>query len=299
MAERSLKSMIDRVMERCASERFITADKIVAARRELREKFPDLEFDFDNNAFYDPAANACGTRLISDLASTKRPYIKRFQKEERGKIGALVSKTYNATKEVMARKISAVDEIYDHVLLDLEERKKSPFANLLNDVIGTYALTSNLEFYIGGSPIDLLQKSTGMPWETASCEAWGRESFEGVYDDIKIGNMVCILQSRGGKKKYARVMLRWCYADNKTHPALGIEELWYYANDEEIGSSYRDDKKKVIAPQMTAFDATSMLEKILSDLGYLDYTDCITPYTYGGYSDTAGHNVNIRYKKRR
>ena len=101
MSENNLKASIAWVMERCAAERFVMADKIIAARRELREMFPDLQFDFDNNAFTDPALGTCNVKSISELASTKRPYIKRFQKEERGKIGALVSRTYNATKEVM------------------------------------------------------------------------------------------------------------------------------------------------------------------------------------------------------
>jgi len=298
MSENNLKASIAWVMERCAGERFVMADKIIAARRELREMFPDLQFDFDNNSFSDPALGTCNVKSISYLASTKRPYIKRFQKEERGKIGALVSRTYNATKEVMLRKGEAVDEIYTKMLVAIEERKKSQFSKLVKNVAGIYPHDKKHEFYISGEPIDLLQKSTGMPWELASCERYGGDHFEGVYSDISIGNLVCILQSSGGIIKYARVMLRWCLVNKKT-PALGIEEIWYYAFPGSIGIAYRDSEDNEIAPGVIAIEATGAVEALLSKIGYMDYRDCVTPYRFGGFSDKGGHNTNITYTKRR
>lgn len=294
----TLKDEISAVMERSACARFETSDKVISARHDLKSFFPQLHFDFTSNTFSDPAE--CGPpREISDLASTRRRYIKQFASPEDKAITSLVSRVYNAAKEIKRRKVEAVEEIHARMLEALEKRKVSPFCKLVGTVEGKYRVPGRgIEFVVSGHPVDVLQKATGTPWETISCEKYGGPSFDGVYSDTEQCNMTCVVQDISTGYKFARIMLRWCITE-KGDVGIGIEEEWYFANADNLGTAFNDDYDKEIAPNLKAYQATAFLRDLLEKLGYMVYDVCVTPYAYQGYSDTAGHGVQITFKKKR
>ena len=149
----------------------------------------------------------------------------------------------------------------------------------------------NYYLVISNDPFLVATKSTGRSWASQSCENYNGAYSRGPFSDIRHGNcIVYIFESETINEGWpilfdaaelkGRTLLRWGLKNNKEGEyGVGVERRVYPSN------------KKWGIPMATA------IGMILQEKGLLDYKRCITPYNYGGWSDTMGDsNVQISYE---
>ncbi len=148
----------------------------------------------------------------------------------------------------------------------------------------------NYYLVISNDPFLVATKSTGRTWARQSCENYNGAYSRGPFSDIRYGNcIVYIFESETINEGWpilfdeatlkGRTLLRWGLKNNKEGQfGVGVERRVYPSN------------KKWGIPMATA------IGMILQEKGLLDYKKCITPYNYGGWSDTMGNSgVKISY----
>lgn len=129
---------------------------------------------------------------------------------------------------------------------------------------------------ISQEPEDILAKSTGQRW--ASCETVGGSHSAGIWDDIEANNAIAYLSMEDSPHKWiGRRMLRWCIREDDMMPDVVIER--YYGDQNYSDITYKK------------------LQEILRQKGFSGMhgdTNCITPYSYGGYVDSGRKNFISR-----
>ena len=148
----------------------------------------------------------------------------------------------------------------------------------------------NYYLVISNDPFLVATKSTGRTWARQSCENYNGAYNRGPFSDVRYGNcIVYIFESETINEGWpilfdeatlkGRTLLRWGLKNNKEGKfGVGVERRVYPSN------------KKWGIPMATA------IGMILQEKGLLDYKKCVTPYNYGGWSDTMGSSgVKISY----
>ena len=192
-----------------------------------------------------------------------------------------------------------VDDVYEKIESSIKLRGKEISTPIDTTIFGAHDLKGSTVFIFSTDPWDIFRMSAG-PISKMSCMSPVGVHNRGIYDDIAKQSVIAIIKEYGGPASavpnwHARVMLRWCKAKGKRKPKLGIEGRYYspYA-----GRSVDIKSNIEIAPSITAAEATSVLKRVLSEHGLIDYKVCITKDEYAGYSDVAGASqTRIAYKR--
>ena len=149
--------------------------------------------------------------------------------------------------------------------------------------------TGNYYLIITNDPMMIVTMSTARPWASTSCMRANGPYNRGPFHDVELGNPVTFVLTadtinEGWPTIYddtlkGRNLMKWGLRDNIPDDyAVGFESTTY-PSGREWG-----------IPMATA------LGMILTDRGYMGYTNCRTPYRYKGWSDLMGAtNVQITY----
>lgn len=155
-------------------------------------------------------------------------------------------------------------------------------------------------FFISADPIDIFMKSTNQGWQEDSCERYGGEFEQGSFSDIENCSFVCFLTKKGRRtvqQSIARIMLRLCYVTmkSKKHGYTWAHEAdWYTITGKTsilrtergipIYDPFRIDR--FADRGISGKELTDSLVDVLSSIGLItEYTKCVTPFKYCGYSD--------------
>ena len=253
-------------------------------------------------------------KQLNDLISPKNSIFKALQPIVQTKVTRAIDAIANVKRDVNSLKNDEDDarkQMIDAVRVRMYLDKQEPdAANATNSIVGKYpypnACNQELMFIITKDPVAIVAKTTSQCWESMSCEKVIRGDFgQGAFSDIANSNAVCYIFDK--EIPIARIMIRWCKT-NKKKIDLGIEKKWYYCTRhpktsekfQDMGNSmYNTSPDPFLDNKITAIKATKFLVAILQSKGfYNDYESCTTPYTYMGYSDTAGNGkTHIRYHK--
>nr|MDO8114647.1 hypothetical protein [Candidatus Sigynarchaeota archaeon] len=241
------------------------------------------------------------SRPINDLATPKK-YLKRIPENWRvlvtNAVNYLLSKKRDRTEKATTRAKTAIDK-FSTSMIRREKSRDDLAAKAVAAIVGRYPLDETHDIIITDDPISMFAKSTGQDWEEESCEKDGGSHNAGVYSDIEIGNCVAFIVEKENDHPIARIMVRWCDEKNaKTKKiGFGIERRWYYTTSPGKGAKIENTSKNLMYKDMPFVKATASVVKILKEKNVYDYKQCVTPYSYGGYSDVMQTaHVRIEYK---
>ena len=274
-----------------------------AAMKTLEVSFSHLvEIDFSKLKYVEKNGTRKGE--LSDLGSPRNYFYKQLsERAKEENISALISTVYNKMRDAKMVSEEYTDRAYPPAIAALRYRLHAEHADVrtaIDDIRGIYKLAHGIYVEVSDDPVDMLMKSTGQTWEVKSCEKFTGDYKEGPFCDIAHSNLVVFVKNEDGVP-VARIMLRWCYDVDDVETGFGIEEKWYFGKGK--GSSVENWSKSVIhsgSMNLSANRATGFIEGILESNGLYSYEQCVTPYDYTGFSDTAKTgNTSIEYKKRR
>jgi len=311
------RNNVKSVMSESYSVRELTDEKIEEendSKKAISRFFPKLNIDFSSGTFLDPddtprRDGSPNVRKLPELMSESKKYFKSTPETDRRVMVNAVLYMINRKRDMETRlDVGALDDVYGRMRSAMvtrqyfiETEKGKAVKAMFDSVIGVYSFPGMVEsMIITNEPVNVLQKSTGVDWEGFSCEKWNGIHKEGIYDDVSKLNCVVFIVDKKTKKKYARMVIRWCDIPGGSCD-VGIEEYWYYSTGRGKGTrSLASSNRTKVSPSLTSARATALLVSILESKGLYKYEACTTPYPYQGWSDTRNSTgVEIKYSNRK
>ena len=316
MANQEIFSIVKSILETTERYKYLVKSLHDDVKNLIESLPSNFIIDETNLTYIDKNFPSAKPHPISNLASPKTSFYKSLNQTQRTLVESLVNYAGNAKRRLK-------NEFSDDEIKEIAGGMESAFnsrspelVEMASHVVGEYynifhgTKFADVQIVMTCNPIDIFMKSTAQSWESQSCERYGGQYFNGVFSDIQNVALIAFLRLKD-EMPFARIMIRPCKVtmtfkesrgktreeiDAMRQWAYGIEKYYYSKNDKTLRRS-----KYFIESIIPAFVATNAIERILKDAKVFDYNEpreCITPYSYEGYSDVMGSgHTQIRYTK--
>jgi len=287
------KGEVTRVL---AQEEYVRANVVKGVADKMnyiKDIFKNVVFNDAKLTFIDMNAPE-QYRKEKPLKELKTPRFKPFKAlpdKEKANVAAYVdvilSKRRDAEQNLEQWRIN---EETERIVDAMRQRQKMEYINqdviaMMDSICGILPFDEKYHFRISVDPVDVFMKSTGQTWSQISCESTHGSRPHGPAADIALYNAVAFLEDSSGKT-IARLMIRWCNPQNTTRKNdIGIEAAVYGGINNKVYLTDISNRRTTLVPGLYGYDVYRSLYTQLRQQGFLDYTECITPYRYAGYSD--------------